>query len=221
MGKTSREIIILTAIISVISIILINLVNYANVESLPIAHNTDWIPFYGSFIGAIISGIMGGLITLEGVKETIKYSKKASEEEDRYKIKPYLHIQINGSGGSSEKDIVEVNNIGEIRGNANDIEFSINLKNIGLESCVNIYINDTLIENSIQKGDISKTVIIKTMCYDGDESINTIPIIVIFEDLMGNVYKQEYRINFMGEFEQSKLKMIRNNTSPTYIEKRK
>ena len=92
MNNTSKKIIIRTIGISILLIILINGINYISIKSLPVAHNSDWIPFYGSFVGAILSGIVGGLITLEGVKETINDAKKAREIDERQRIRPYLHM---------------------------------------------------------------------------------------------------------------------------------
>lgn len=221
MNDTSKKIIIRTIGISILSIILINGINYISIKSLPVAHNSDWIPFYGSFVGSILSGIVGGLITLEGVKETIKDAKKARERDERQRIRPYLHMELITLDGSSNKIKIDVKNKGENRGNSNCRIFSIKLKNIGLESCVNTRVNDKLVENSLQKGCESKEFTISTDFYDGEESINNIPIEVRFEDLMGNLYKQEYCINFLGNVEYDKLRSIQNNTSPVYIETRK
>lgn len=221
MNNTSKKIIIRTIGISILLIILINGINYISIKSLPVAHNSDWIPFYGSFVGSILSGLVGGLITLEGVKETIKDAKKARERDERQRIRPYLHMELITLDGPSNKIKIDVKNKGENRGNSNCRIFLIKLKNIGLESCVNTRVNDKLIENSLQKGCESKEFTISTDFYDGEESINNIPIEVRFEDLMGNLYKQEYCINFLGNVEYDKLRSIQNNTSPVYIETRK
>ena len=221
MNNTSKKIIIRTIGISILLIILINGINYISIKSLPVAHNSDWIPFYGSFVGAILSGIVGGLITLEGVKETINDAKKAREIDERQRIRPYLHMELVSLDGSSKTIKIDVKNKGENRGNSKHRIFSIKLNNIGLESCVNIRMNDKIIENSLQKGCTTKEFTINTEFYDGKESINNIPIEVIFEDLMGNLYKQEYCINFLGNVEYDKLRSIQNNTSPVYIGTRK
>ncbi|OSB08931.1 hypothetical protein B2H97_13310 [Paraclostridium bifermentans] len=221
MNDTSKRIIIRTAWISILSIIIINGINYISIKSLPIAHNSDWIPFYGSFIGAILSGIVGGLITLEGVKETINDAKEARKIDERQRIRPYLHMELVGLDGSSTDIEIDVKNTGENRGNSKYRIFSIKLNNIGLESCVNIRMDNKIIENSLQKGCLTKEFTIKSEFYDGEESINNIAIEVTFEDLMGNLYKQEYCINFLGNVEKYKLRRIQNNTSPVYIETRK
>ena len=81
--------------------------------------------------------------------------------------------------------------------------------------------NDKIIENSLQKGFLTREFTINSEFYDGEESINNIPVEITFEDLMGNLYKQEYCINFLGNVEYNKLRRIQNNTSPIYIETRK
>ena len=93
--------------------------------------------------------------------------------------------------------------------------------NIGLESGVNIRVNNRLIENSLEKGFKSQEFTISINFYYGKESINKIPIEVTFEDLMGILYKQEHSINFLENVEYDKLRSIQNNTSPIYIETRK
>lgn len=221
MWITHLKIIIRTFWISVLSIVIINGINYISIKSLPIAHNSDWIPFYGSFIGAILSGIVGGLITLEGVKETIDDSKEARKIDERQRIRPYLHMELESLDGSSKDIKIDIKNTGENRGNSKYRIFSIRLKNIGLESCVNIRMNDKIIENSLQKGFLTREFTINSEFYDGEESINNIPVEITFEDLMGNLYKQEYCINFLGNVEYNKLRRIQNNTSPIYIETRK
>lgn len=196
-------------------ILLLNVINSINIKSLPIAHNSDWISFSGSFVGAILSGIVAGLITLEVVKETIDDAKEARKMDERQRIKLYLHLELTSTGGSSKKTEIYIGNEGENRGNTNSYIFSIKLNNIGLESCVNIRINNELIENSLKKGSLCKEFTIKAKIYDGEESINNISINVMFENLMGNLYKQEYCINFLGNVELDKLKMIKNNTAPS------
>lgn len=221
MNGSSNKIIIRTILISIVSIILINGINYISIKWIPVAHNSDWIPFYGSFVGAILCGIIGGLITLEGVKETINYAETTREEDERNKIKPYLQIEIIGLHGSEQGVVLDINNQGIQRKAKKNTIFSAKLKNIGLGAAINIRVKDKLIENSLQYDYSSKEFTIKTIFYNGEESINKVPIEVDFEDLNGNFYNQTYIIDFLGDVDTSKLKMIKNNTSPSYIETRK
>lgn len=220
MNKYIKKIIIVTIVISVILIVVINIVNSINIPGgIVVAHNSDWIPFYGSFVGAIICGIVGGLITLEGVKATIVYNQECRREDELKKIRPYFLIKINGLYGSKNRIIQNVENQGINRGDAKETYFDITFKNIGMYSAINFTTNDIFVSNAIEQGQESERITIISQFYDGQESINTIKIPIYFQDLEGNMYKQEYTISFIGQIEFEKLKTY--NTYPELIEEKK
>ena len=90
MNKDIKKIIIVTIVISIIIIVVANMLNIIAIPGTVVDHNSAWISFYGSFIGAIICGIVGGLITLEGVKATIEYTQECRREDELKKNKTLL-----------------------------------------------------------------------------------------------------------------------------------
>ncbi|GEM_PF-1584909 len=219
MNKYIKKIIIATIVISVILIVVINTLNSITIPGIVVAHNSDWIPFYGSFVGAIICGIVGGLITLEGVKATIVYTQHCRREDELKKIRPYFLIKVNSLYGSKNNIVQSVENQGINRGIGSQQYFGVTFKNIGMYSAINFRTNETLVSNAIEPGQESERITIISQFYDGQESINTIKIPIYFQDLEGNMYKQEYSISFIGQIEFEKLKTY--NTYPELIEEKK
>lgn len=77
--------IILLVVMIVLAPILINfIVSSASPFGISIAKKNDWIAFYGSY--------MGGIITLVGVSLTILYTLYQYKDQDRKRVKPYISI---------------------------------------------------------------------------------------------------------------------------------
>ncbi|MDP9580211.1 UNVERIFIED_ORG: hypothetical protein J2X74_006103 [Bacillus sp. 1751] len=164
MKKRTLNYLGITAILLLVfSPIIINLI----VKSKPwfgvkAADNNDWIGFYGSYIG--------GIITLVALVVTIRYTTQQYNDQDRKRVQPYITLkQMNIKFSSDYKNIIEpadfkvpeinVNHLGQ---STEEMEFEKDEKdvylkyiilygdaiNIGLGTAVNIKFHDIYIENT-------------------------------------------------------------------------
>ena len=128
-------------------------------------------------------------------------------------------ITVNSLYGPKNKLVQSVENKGVNRGSVHERYFDVTFKNIGTYSAINFRTEDTLVRNVIEPGQESQRITIISQFYDGEESINTIEILICFQDLEGNMYKQEYPISFIGQLEFEKLETY--NTYPELIGEKK
>lgn len=190
--------------------------------------NSDWASFLGSYIGGVLGALIAGIVTLFGVKFTIDFSHKESKEdrqenrerdlENQIKnIMPFLQLSINGAGGSFENGY-KLNNFSNLSGDNSQWRIQSYFKNIGRDSAVNIecslenvtgkgtqgkkniFFND----RGIRVGDSSRGI---SFFLDGFKNGNNLySFEVIFEDLMGNMYLQEFNIEIDNELSFDKIK---------------
>lgn len=132
---------------SLVLIFIVILINFIPSKFTP--HNSDWIPFYGSYMGAIMSGIIAGLLTYEGVKKTIVYTEKTRSDDFRKSIMPFFQVILAGTGGEKHSNHYSLENIGEKTLNQSEAIIRIKLKNIGMKDAINLRIGDDLIENAV------------------------------------------------------------------------
>ncbi|MFB4165326.1 hypothetical protein ACE1TI_16335 [Alteribacillus sp. JSM 102045] len=118
-----------------------------------VVNNNDWISFYGS--------IIGGLITLVGVALTIVYTSYQNREQDRKGIKPYISItqlyknSIKDEVAHLTNDDYKIGLIAMVNNekrSANDLmidelSFYGFIKNIGIGTAINIQFVNMWIEN--------------------------------------------------------------------------
>lgn len=178
--------------------------------------NGEWASFLGSYIGSIIGAVIAGIITLVSVTMTINYSKSEAKKDRNdnkeinidnqiSSIKPYLQLSIHGMGGSSENGFVLSNNI------PGDMPYqywrlSSKFKNIGLGSAINVECK--LDCRSSSELSSENNVFYNYRAFGKDETTDTIDLIVEvnkamknsfeftikFDDLLGNVYNQTFKI---------------------------
>ncbi|WP_174734337.1 hypothetical protein [Mesobacillus harenae] len=120
---------------------------------MAVAENNDWIGFFGSFSGA--------LVTLVGLIATILYTHYQYRDQDRKRIQPYFRITQFKSEEilKLDKDKYKLGieaGFAEIKERPKDlylkeIEFHGEVKNIGLGNAVEIGIKDLKLENRILK----------------------------------------------------------------------
>lgn len=85
------KLIVLIICASIFSTIVLNLILSVDIsDTFRIADNS-WVGFWGSLMGSII----GGCITLIGIKITIEQNKEDEEENKRFSVAPYLALDIN------------------------------------------------------------------------------------------------------------------------------
>lgn len=85
------KLIVLIICICIFSAIILNLILSIDIsDTFRIAENS-WVGFWGSLIGSII----GGCVTLIGIKITIDENKAREDENKKFNIAPYLALDIN------------------------------------------------------------------------------------------------------------------------------
>ncbi len=76
-----RELLVIILLIMVVFPILINLLMF--IPSFKVAGDENtWISLLGTFWGAIIGGVIAGILTLLGVQRTIKHNEEIKEKND-------------------------------------------------------------------------------------------------------------------------------------------
>ena len=166
-----------------------------------------------SFLGAII----GGLITFLGVHITLKKSDEDRKNDKMDEIRPYLTLKVNNIGALTEEDGIWVENrkVAKDSKECEKQQAVVIVKNVGLDSAVNIKCNGTYLATAIEKGEELEKSINYTH-NKGKEDSNEIYIYFTFNDLRENLYEQEMIFelekndlsSFNGKGIQKSLKLI-------------
>lgn len=207
-SKESKLIILRTLIVSAILLFGINLVNLFSLEG--VAHNNDWIPFFGSYIGSILSGLIAGLLTFEGVKATIHHTNETRKDDFRKSIMPFMSLEFLGSGGSKEKIHNILTNSGEETSSTKSHLIKMKFKNIGMKPAINLRFNSSLISNSVEVEKETKAISFTINPNISGASSNSFSISIDFLDLSGNLYVQKYELNFEGDLDVSNISISNN-----------
>ena len=149
---------------------------------------TGWLGFLGSFLGAII----GGVITISGVAITLQNSDDNRKNDKMDEIRPYLTLKVKTIGFLNEKDGIWVENrkVAKDSNECEEQQAKVIIKNVGLDSAVNIKCNESYLATAIEKGEeLEKTINYKHN--KGKEDSNEIYIRFTFNDLRENLYEQE------------------------------
>lgn len=187
-----KKLIVGSTVAIIIAIFLVNLINSFNFAF--VAHNSDWIPFYGNMLGGLLGGIIGGIVTLKGVMETIEYNEKTRRCDEKKSIKPYLTLIYSNSGGSHiHDDNLKLVNYANTAGDSciNAIKFTV--LNIGMGNAINIKLNNK---------DVSWQALVgkdQNFCVTIQENkktqdTNRFELDIKFRDLLDNQYKQTFII---------------------------
>ncbi|MDP1383369.1 hypothetical protein Q8G31_27010 [Priestia megaterium] len=127
---------------------------------IKVADNNDWIGFYGSYIG--------GLITLIALAVTIGYTMLQYKDQDRKRVQPYITIKKiyddrfpNGETGSVNEELYLVAVLSEKKQSDTDIYFehlmlSGEAINIGLGTAINVCIEGISFDNRVFEEGTSK-----------------------------------------------------------------
>ena len=192
---------------SLVLILIIIVINFIPSSFVP--HNNDWIPFYGSFVGAIMSGIIAGLLTYEGVKKTIEYTDKTRSDDFRKSIMPFFQVILAGTGGDKHSNHYSLENIGEKTEKQTNYIIRIKLKNIGMKDAINLRCDDDLIENAVNVNQvIDKKISFDIKVNNSTYVNNCYNFYIDFQDIIGNLYVQEYELKFEGDITIDKLKIV-------------
>ncbi|MED4253340.1 hypothetical protein P4689_12095 [Priestia megaterium] len=212
----------------VVSPIVINLI----VKSKPwfgveAADNNDWIGFYGSYIG--------GIVTLIALVVTIRYTNQQYKDQDRKRVQPYITIKqlyknfIVDETKSITYAMGAIYTLSQKKNSEEDVYFKElelhgEAMNIGLGTAVNIEFCDFSFDN--KKIDVSPTsyhaiavgdkILFKLLFFDlviennllNDEykvkkENKEIPDVymnfsMLFDDLLGNKYVQQVRVRIQA-----------------------
>lgn len=181
--KNHKCLVILVIIVVLLVLGIIGISIRYKIISIP-----EWLGFTGSFLGAII----GGMITFLGVHVTLKKSDEDRKNDKMDEIRPYLTLKVETIGFLNEKDRIWVENR-KVAKDSNECEnqqaIAI-IKNVGLDSAVNIKCNGTYLATAIEKGEESKKAINYTY-NKGEQDNNEIYLRFTFNDLRENQYEQE------------------------------
>lgn len=110
--------------------------------------NSDWVGFFGGYIGALI----GSIISLLGILWTIKFTREQNRADRELQIRPYLDIRYVPStnklvGKASWLGYVMINEYNNNEAELQETERGLlYLKNIGNGPATNINV-DVLVEN--------------------------------------------------------------------------
>jgi hypothetical protein len=220
-----RPLYLMLGIITIFLLIFSPIVINSIVKSKPwfgieAADNNDWIGFYGSYIG--------GLITLIALVVTIGYTTWQYKDQDRKRVQPYLTIKqlynniVKNETASIKEDMGLFAILSETKQSDKDIYFKElelcgEVKNIGLGTAINITFEDISFDNRKKKHVTSNHhaiavgdrvyfritflgLVIEDKAlnnkYREDERNGEIPeihmnFVLKFDDMLGNTYVQE------------------------------
>lgn len=179
------------------------IVGITNCDTLGIETSNDWIGYYGS--------IAGGVLTLIGVYITIKHSEENRKDDFRKSIMPVIYIEICNTGN------VCTTETGEIAGDEfhyDEVEktesvcFRIALRNIGMKAAKNLKIG--VINKNGDWEDLGNNLLLQVgdrhvfplgvqlydlNYYENKRITRTIVFRVKFQDLIGGNYIQDIKVD--------------------------
>lgn len=183
------------------------IVGITNCDFLGIATSNDWIGYYGS--------IAGGVLTLTGVYITIKHGEENRKDDFRKSIIPILYIEICDTGNAC------ITETGEIVGDefpydeaekTEPICFRITMRNIGMKAAKNLKIK--VVNKNGEWKDVSDNLLLQVgdkhvfflglqlydlNYYKNERIARTIVFRVEFQDLIGENYIQNIKIEMEPE----------------------
>ena len=191
----------------------------SSVPIFPVGGNNDWAGFWGGYIGAII----GGLVTLIGIDLTIRNTEDNRKKDKIDEIKPYLILIPVNVSTAAEKVNISVDNMNIGSGSISTIYIYCQIKNIGLNSAVNIIGNGALMFSALEKSEIGQFGI-KFSHYNRaeDKVTNNFKVEINFKDLRNNDYRQVAEFIFSDPYDMKQVREftltipepINNNSLP-------
>lgn len=231
MNKKFQELDIIFSFVFVIIItlflIILSIVIFKIPALLTNEFNNDWIGFYGSLFGGLISGFA----TYIGVLLTIKKNIEDSQEEKRLSLLPYINVSEKYKTGKVD-NFLEI--VIPIKGNKKKLEtlkdaykIRLELRNIGLGTAIDIkFESETLAinidkltlgnnnENSNYNINLAKddSYFILANIYNITDSSNHL-IKIIYKDMLGNIYNQKLKVLMVKKGVKREFEVI-SLTSP-------
>lgn len=193
---------------------------------------SDWINFSGTYFSTMFSTLISAAfliqVTREQIKKTYKDNVKLNNENYRIQNLPFLQYDF-GENEDNYNDLTKTRYMSSNQGSDyNELGFSINIKNIGLNAISKTYIkmeSDCLNEmeifelsgqSSIEKNKAKQINFLINSIKKGEY---TFKITIFFQDLMKNWYEQQVQlfINTTDAMENSKR--LCNKTLEVFEEK--
>lgn len=148
---------------------------------------SDWVGVLGSLVGVII----GGTITFGSVGITLEESYNNRKKDKIDEIRPFLVLEATHIS-SLEGDKVKAENRKKPQDSRciDEQRLGVTIKNVGLDSAVNIKCNGEYLAAAIEKGEKLEKGINYTY-NKGEQDNNEIYLRFTFNDLRENQYEQE------------------------------
>lgn len=148
---------------------------------------SDWVGVLGSLVGVII----GGTITFGSVGITLEESYNNRKKDKIDEIRPFLVLEATHIG-SLEGDKIKAENRKKPQDSrcVDEQRLGVTIKNVGLDSAVNIKCNGEYLTAAIEKGEKLERGINYTY-NKGEQDNNEIYLRFTFNDLRENQYEQE------------------------------
>lgn len=181
--------VILAIVISILVVYLIK--NKVLMLSADGNYINTWAGSLASYWGAIIGGLISGLLAVLGVFYTIRYYKESDELKERAAIQPFLRVSVGGSDCNG--------NVGYSVGNkaenkSDEISINIAITNIG-----NGFANTLIFHSGNNFGgyEFNRVIIVGEQTYtflvvDAKKLKEGISFGIQYIDSMRNEYMQEY-----------------------------
>lgn len=198
--------------------------------------SSDWLSFYGGYLGAII-GAIGVFFTLYITNKLATYDRinniKTHNENLRYSRIPYFLLEESPKEHHDPHFVVSMNKYSEFRN-----EISLVLKNIGEGFATNFYIstikyNDNEINLILSNGKPEINLINTQSDYDvkfkfyleknEQSKIEDIFIEIYFSDIFHNTYTQNFNFKIIYDSDMNNFSILKssiyNSTPIFYINK--
>ncbi|WP_339816809.1 hypothetical protein MKZ15_15475 [Paenibacillus sp. FSL R7-0216] len=183
-------------VIAILSPIILSQIIRLPLGNWTIGNEESWIGFLGSYIGALISGVITLFVfvkTIEYYRETDQAEKEKQKEQNRMSIMPYLKV----TGGTADNSETIDTFIGKSKTEPNfQFETIFEIENIGLGSAIGILVesDDSVLWSGVKGIALAvgnKTVfkLSMEMDYNGKGILETV-CELRFSDLINNQYTQ-------------------------------
>ena len=191
--------------------LLINIILTTTIPlNFKVAHDNDWIGYYGSVAGSLISG----LVTFLGIYITIKNEKYKEYDNKRMEILPFIKytledIEYRKNEKYKNLDTFHINLDRSSKDTVHK-RFYLILKNIGLHAAIKVNLLEQkdekdffYLENQIDSIGVNEEAAfildINIPCYKSSEEIRVaqvkyLNVLIAYTDLLNNYYEQYIRI---------------------------
>ena len=195
--KGAFLIILFCTLVTILLIIAVSIFDYEKSHSLVDAKET--LGAFSSYYGAIMGGILSGVLAIAGVFFSLYFYQERFREEDVKKVQPFLKLEATNRGHNHGMVLAGINLTGIEDPSRNAYPLEIQAKNIG-----NGYLkvhsigfnakdadNDSL--SFVLNVNEQTTFIINV---EKESRLEPFQLIIEFYDSMSNLYMQDYKVDW-------------------------